>query len=237
MTEEELEQPITPELMPSKQLDIVIKEAGLENELAQEFHINFFEHFKMASTWAKKAKNIIVTDPSQTVIMQEARTARLFLREKRLEIEKFRVARKEYYLKGGRAIDKVANFLKDTIIPIETYLESQEKFVEIREKAKNDAILSEAKAKEEKELLAKQEKDRKELETLRAKEASENQTKMFLKTASDTNKLIKFRSLVKQTIDQFPTIKDPALIRWAEDAKSYLWLAHSTLNQVNEEEI
>ena len=160
MTEEELEDSVTPELLPSKDLAVIIKETGLEESLAQEFTSNFQEHFRMAAEWAKKAKKIIVTDPSQVVVMQEARTARLFLREKRLEIEKFRVARKEYFLKGGRAIDKVANFLKDTIIPIEEHLDRQEHFVEIRKKAEDDRILAEAYAKQEAERLAKEEADR-----------------------------------------------------------------------------
>ena len=79
---------------PSKELSTVIKEVGLDQQLADEFRINFEQHFKMASTWAKKAKTIIVTDASQKVLMEEARTARLFLKSKRLEIEKFRVERK-----------------------------------------------------------------------------------------------------------------------------------------------
>jgi len=160
MTEEEMESGITPEVLPSKDLAVIIKETGLEESLAQEFTINFEEHFRMASEWAKKAKKIIVTDASQQVVMQEARTAMLFLREKRLEIEKFRVSRKEYFLKGGRAIDKVANFLKDTIIPIEEHLDRQEHYVELMKKAEDARILAEAHAKQEAEIKAKEESDR-----------------------------------------------------------------------------
>ena len=158
MTEEDLEEAITPEVVPSQELSTVIKEVGLDQQLANEFRINFEQHFRMASTWAKKAKNIIVTDPSQIVVMQEARQARLFLRSKRLEIEQFRVAKKEYYLKGGRAIDKVANFLKDTIIPIEEHLDRQEHFVELRKKAEDERILAEAHSKMEADALAEQQR-------------------------------------------------------------------------------
>jgi len=151
---------LTPEIVPSNELAVIIKETGLEPTLAKEFTINFEEHFRMASEWAKKAKKIIVTDASQHVVMQEARTARLFLREKRLEIEKFRVSRKEYFLKGGRAIDKVANFLKDTIIPIEEHLDRQEHFVENLKKAEEARVLAEFHAKQEAEIKAKEEADR-----------------------------------------------------------------------------
>ena len=77
MTEEELEDGVTPEILPSKDLAVIIKETGLEESLANEFTINFEKHFKMASEWAKKAKKIIVTDASQVVVMQEAGLLRL----------------------------------------------------------------------------------------------------------------------------------------------------------------
>ena len=37
----------------------------------------------MANEWSKKAKNIIVTNENQTVLMEQARVARLFLSKKR----------------------------------------------------------------------------------------------------------------------------------------------------------
>lgn len=288
MTEEELEVEV---VNPSVQLLTITRESGLDPDLANEFRINFEEHFKMASTWAKKAKNIIVTNENQTVVMAEARTARLFLRSKRLEIEAFRVSKKEYYLKGGRAIDKVANFLKNTIEPIEAYLDLQEHYVEYKKKAEDERILAEAHAKIEAERIAKEESDKKEQERLRIeneklrKEADqkertnqeelkkvreaneeilrvereknaiverelllEKQEKLkaesdriraehIAKSAGDTAKLIKFRQDLKILIDKFPEVTDKNLVRISEDAKSYLWLAHSSLNQVVEEEI
>lgn len=292
MTEEDcFEEGIVPEVMPAKQLDLIINESGIDVQLALEFQANFYEHFKMASTWAKKAKNIIVTNENQTVIMAEARTARLFLRSKRLEIESFRVSKKEYYLKGGRAIDKVANFLKDTIIPIEEHLDRQEHFVELKKAAEDKRILEEAyakqqveeqkriayEAKERERLQIENEKLRKEAEqkertnqeelkkvreanekilqaerekTIKAEaellakrqgeanaEADRLRSEQILKSSGDTSKLIKFRQDLKILIDKFPEVTDNNLVRISEDAKSYLWLAYSTLNQINEEEI
>lgn len=168
MDESEFEsQAITPEIVASEKLDLVIKETGIDVALGLEFQANFYEHFKMASTWAKKAKNIIVTDASQTVMMQEARTARLFLREKRLEIENFRKQKKEYYVRGGQAIDKVASFLKNMIEPIEHHLDLQEHYVEYKNKAEDERLLTEARARKEARLAEESKKDALEKERLR----------------------------------------------------------------------
>lgn len=217
-SEEDFEQ-VEAELVPSNELATIIKETALEPQLAEEFKINFEEHFRMASTWAKKAKKIIVTDASQTVVMAEARTARLFLRSKRLEIENFRVARKDYFLKGGRAIDKVANFLKDIIIPIETHLDAQEHFVELRQKAHDDKLLAEAKAKEEAEILKKQKEEKAELEKLRLekietmkKEAQIERAKLVVKQGSDLIKLQKIHDdLMNIDWPEMTGVKEKAL--------------------------
>ena len=245
MTEEELEQGITPEIIePSKELAIKIKEFNLAPTDASFLLGKHEQDFKNVAIWAKKASKIIVTDESQKVIMEEARTGRLFLASIRNEVERNRKALKEDSLRRGKAIDGVANFIKDLIIPTEEHLKRQEDFVELREKAKNDAILAKAKAEEDAELLKKQQAEREELERLRKekqqqmiKEAEETKAKMVAKSLSDSGKLIKFRENLKLLINEFPVIKDKNLIRIAEDAKSHLWLAHSELNQVNEEEV
>ncbi len=169
MEEEDFEENIKPQidLVPEKKFDLIIQESGVEKELANEFHINFYEHFRMASEWAKKAKKIIVTNENQVVEMEQARTARLFLRAKRLEIENFRVEKKEYYLKAGRAIDKVANFLKDTIIPTEEHLARQEHFVKLKKEAEDARLLAEARVREEARIAEEAKKDAEERERLR----------------------------------------------------------------------
>ena len=201
MTEEELEKGITPEVLPSNELAVIIKETGLEPTLAKEFIINFEEHFRMASEWAKKATKIIVTDASQQVLMQEARIARLFLREKRLEIEKFRVSRKEYFLKGGRAIDKVANFLKDTIIPIEEHLDRQEHFVENMKKAEEARVLAEFHAKQEAEIKAKEEADRQALANLNAEREKQRKELDEVRRQADA-KIAEERAKAKKAEDE-----------------------------------
>ncbi len=290
MTEEEAEEGITPEIEPSIQLMKITRESNLDPDLANEFRINFEEHFKMANDWSKKAKNIIVTNENQTVLMEQARVARLFIRSKRLEIENFRKSKKEYYLRGGQAIDKVCTLLKNMIEPIENHLDLQEHYIEYKKKAEDERLLADAHAKQEEERIAKEkadaealklaqaeneklrkeqaikdeenrikieeiqranklqaDKERAEREEIEAELRAKKQAEMLAeanrikseeraKSAGDTEKLIRYRAGIKLIIDQFPEIKNKELIRIAEDAKSYLWLAHSTLNQINNEE-
>lgn len=159
MTESDFEESetLTPELVPENQLQVLVKD--LEPTKGQFFIEKFSDHVKMAAEWAKKAKNIIVTDENQSVLMSQARVARLFLRDKRLEIENTRKVLKADALKEGQAIDKISNFLKDLITPTELHLERQEKFVEFREKAKAEGIRLEVEARIEAEKIAKEKAD------------------------------------------------------------------------------
>ena len=165
MTESEAEEL---ETSPSTELVTIIKDARLEPDLAKEFTINFEEHFKMANEWSKKAKNIIVTNENQTVLMEQARVARLFIRSKRLEIENFRKSKKEYYLRGGQAVDKVCGFLKNMIEPIENHLDLQEHYIEYKKKAEDARLLAEAQAKAEEDRIAEEKRKSEENARLQA---------------------------------------------------------------------
>lgn len=174
MTEEELESGVIAEIVPKNELAIMVTESNLEPAKAQFIIEKFTEHFKMAAEWAKKAKTIIVTDESQTVNMKMARTGRLFLREKRLEIESARKLLKEQSLRECQAIDRVAGFLKDLIIPTEQHLERQEKFVEFRDAAEKERIRLEVEKRIAEEAQKKAEADALEMARLR-KEAAEHE--------------------------------------------------------------
>ena len=165
MTESEAEEL---ETSPSTELVTIIKDARLEPDLANEFRINFEEHFKMANEWSKKAKNIIVTNENQTVLMEQARVSRLFIRSKRLEIENFRKSKKEYYLRGGQAVDKVCGFLKNMIEPIENHLDLQEHYIEYKKKAEDARLLAEAQAKAEEDRIAEEKRKSEENARLQA---------------------------------------------------------------------
>lgn len=144
----------------SQQLVDILKKSELNDSKAMFVLQTFQDYFKVAAEWELKAKSIKVTDENQTADMKMARIGRLELRSKRIEIEKKRKELKEQSLREGRAIDGVANVLKGLIEPLEEYLNSQEKFVEIRE----------AKRKEEERLEAERLAEQKRIEEEEAQE-------------------------------------------------------------------
>lgn len=149
------------------QLQMIVSGSGLEKTKADMILEKFQDYFAMASEWEAKARTIIVTNEDQEVDMKMARTGRLFLREKRIAIENARKELKEQALREGKAIDGIANVLKALIVPIEEYLEKQEKFVELRDKAKaeEERIALEKKAEEER--IAKEKSEAEEREKIR----------------------------------------------------------------------
>jgi hypothetical protein len=166
---EELETPtLVPELLPEKRFQVMVKEAQLDQSRADYLLQNFSGHFKEAAEWAKKAKDIIVTNENQTVMMEIARTGRLFLAKKRQDIEKARKWMKEPALREGQAIDKIANLLKDTIIPTEEHLRRQEDFIKLRQEAEAERIRLEVETRLEKERIAEEKRNSEENARLQA---------------------------------------------------------------------
>jgi fused signal recognition particle receptor len=154
--------------MAENQLATIVKESGLEETKAQFILTKFQNFFELAAEWEKKAKSIVVTNELQTAEMDMARVGRLFLREKRISVEKVRKELKEQALREGKAIDGIANVLKALIEPIEEHLEKQERFVEIREEAKREAIRLEVEKRIEEERIAKEKVDAEALEKAQA---------------------------------------------------------------------
>jgi len=165
--------------MSEDKLQLIINDSGLETTKARVLLENFKDYFDIADEWETKAKTIVVTDEKQKPDMAMARVGRLFLRDKRIAIEKTRKDLKEQSLREGKAIDGIANILKSLIVPIEEYLEKQEKFIEIRDaeiaeqkRIEADQLLREKEEAEriarEKAEIAERERIRKENETLRA---------------------------------------------------------------------
>ncbi len=134
-------------------LQTIIDKSGLSGKKAADLFDNFKGYFEMCDDWTEKAKVITVTNETQKADMALAKVGRLFLRNKRIALEKWRVKTKEDSKLEGKAIDGISNILKALIIPIEKYLESQEKFVEIRQKEKEDKEFLEWKESEEKKRL------------------------------------------------------------------------------------
>ena len=113
----------------ANELQVIVEKSGLETMEAKSILEKFQDCYEVSSEWANKAKAIKVTGPDQKDDMAKAREGRLFLRDRRIEVEKARKELKENALRKGKAIDGIANFLKALIEPTEEYLDQQEHFV------------------------------------------------------------------------------------------------------------
>lgn len=160
------------------ELTKIAEESGLPQTKSQALLEIFQEYFGIAAEWEEQAKSIKVTDESQIELMLKAREGRKFLQEARIKLEKTRVAQKQFALLEGRAIDGMANVLKASIVPVESYLKEQEDFVINKRKAEAQARQEQAmrdleakEAAEEKALQEKVEAER--LENIRLKEEAE----------------------------------------------------------------
>jgi hypothetical protein len=149
------------------QLQVIIEEGNLEGTKAKYILDNFTGYFLVAAEWEKKAKMLSVTDPSQVTEMKMAREGRLFLREKRIDVEKARKRLKEEALREGQTIDAVAKVLTSLIKPIEDFLDRQEHFVERQKEEKETAMRLEIEKRMEDERIAKEKADAEEREKLR----------------------------------------------------------------------
>ena len=110
----------------SKELEVIVKESGLNVTKAQVILDKFKDYFEIASEWEIKAKAIVVTNESQTAEMEMAKVGRKFLAKKRIDVEKTRKELKEQSLREGKAIDGISNILKALIVPIEEHLKKQD---------------------------------------------------------------------------------------------------------------
>ena len=97
----------------------IINDSQLEKSKSDVLLENFSGYFEMAAEWERKANEIEITDVSQKAEMKLAREGRLFLKEKRISVEKTRKQMKEASLREGQTIDAIAKVLTNLIIPIE----------------------------------------------------------------------------------------------------------------------
>ena len=96
------------EVIKESQLSVIVKESNLPETKAKFILDKFIGYFNIADEWAKKAKIIVVTSADQKADMEMARTGRLFLRDRRIDIEKARVELKSQILREGKAIDGIS---------------------------------------------------------------------------------------------------------------------------------
>lgn len=118
----------------------VVETSGVEAQTATTLKEKFLPFFEQAEEWKRKAEALVVTDASQVHDMKMARTARLALKEIRVNADKTRKELKEDSLRYGKAVQGVYNVIEYLIAPIEKHLQEQEDFVAIAE-AKRKAEL------------------------------------------------------------------------------------------------
>ena len=128
-------------------LEVTIKEAGLENPQANLIIEKFKPIFEEVEGLVKGYKDIVITNATQVEEIALAREKRLLLQKARTTADKVRKELKEDALKYSNVIQGIFNTLKDLTSPVEDYLEKQEKFVELLE--------AETKAKIKAERIAK----------------------------------------------------------------------------------
>lgn len=122
------------------QLVSLINQNNLDKTKAQVLLDNFSSYFELAADWEAKAKSLTVNSIEQKAEMKMAREGRLFLAQKRIDVEKTRKKLKESSLREGQTIDAIAKVLTNLILPIEEDLENKEKFAAIQE-ANRKALL------------------------------------------------------------------------------------------------
>lgn len=110
-----------------------IEQNNVEAGTAKILQDSFIEFFAQAQEWKEKADKLVVTDETQIAEMKDARTARLALKDIRVNANKTRKRLKEDSIKYGRAVEDAYNVIEGLISPIEKHLEAQEKFGEIKE--------------------------------------------------------------------------------------------------------
>lgn len=119
---------------------IVIENSGVDESVVKDVMVQFAEFETIAAEYEDKAMAIVVTDESQTDLMAQARTGRLFLKQTRVALGKTKDRLKRRSIDEGKAIQAIYNSLKDLIEPLEDHLDKQENFIEIRESARKDNL-------------------------------------------------------------------------------------------------
>jgi hypothetical protein len=121
------------EIVPESALSVIIRESNLDKSKAQIILDNFGNYFEIVAEWAVKTKAIVITRPDQQAEMAMAKQARLFIRDKRIALEKKHKELKEASLREGQTLDSIKRILLNLLEPLEKQLKEKEDFAEIFE--------------------------------------------------------------------------------------------------------
>lgn len=114
-------------------LTALIKSSNLDKAKSDVILDSFGDILNVADEWKQKADALVITDPSQTDLMEEARKGRLFLKDKRVTIGHKHKELKDASLRECQALDEIKRTLVGLIEPIEQNLQLKEDFAKIFE--------------------------------------------------------------------------------------------------------
>jgi hypothetical protein len=123
------------ELVPdaAAELAVVVQKYELANETAAGLRASFAPLFKEASELVQESRNIVVTDASQKLKIQQAALCRKALKANRLAAEKLKDSLKRDSLRYANAVQGLYNYHLLVVSDEEERLKKQEDFVAIKE--------------------------------------------------------------------------------------------------------
>lgn len=126
--------------MSDNALALEIRKEDLPESEVVNLQSPFITFLQQVEAMKSQAMSINVTSIDQVEDIKKAREWRITFKNIRVDCEKVRKKMKEDSLRRGRAIDGMANVIKDLIAPIEQHLDDQEKFVERQEQQRIEAL-------------------------------------------------------------------------------------------------
>jgi hypothetical protein len=134
---------VTVDVMPEGQFPMALARMvpdELEKSKAQIILEKFEDFFQIAAAMEKEANAIVVIDKDDSDGMALAKSKRIFLKNKRVAMEKMRKELKQQSLREGKTIDAISNLIKALITPLEDHLQKQENFAKIQEQKRIEAL-------------------------------------------------------------------------------------------------
>jgi fused signal recognition particle receptor len=125
------------------ELIVIVDDSQLETATRETLLASFEPFLLQAKEWREKAQALIVTDATQLTEKKQAREGRLALKKIRNDADKTRKLLKEDSNRYGKAVQGIYNVIEALIVPIEEHLEKQEKFAEIAEANRKEALHNE----------------------------------------------------------------------------------------------
>jgi len=116
---------------------------GIEKSKAQQIRKTFEPMVEMLEGFEDAFNKIISEKKITKEVTTRAKRLRIDISKVRIETEKTRKAQKEEYLRAGKAIDGVSNILKWAVIDKENKLKEIERYFEIQEQKRLEALQKE----------------------------------------------------------------------------------------------